>query len=1121
MNWRTLLVGAAGCGWVAMAAAAPARPAAPARVPAPRPPKTSSPPVAAPAAPGAAVSAEFFEKEIRPLLSENCYACHGTTVHQGGLSLDTRAALLKGGDKGPALVPGDAAKSLLLKAVRHQGLQMPPGRKLADRQIASLERWVREGAAWPEASGAGGATAAAPVAWESIFQARRQWWSLLPLAKPAVPLVRNKPWSAQPVDRFVLAKLEQKGLKPAPPADARTLARRVYLVLTGLPPTPEEVEAFAADRSPDAYSRLVDRVLASPAYGERFARHWMDVVRFSETHGYEWNYEVRDAWRYRDYLIRAFNQDVPYDRMIREHIAGDLLPDPRWNTADGINESLSATAFFRFGENGHDVFKEIGLDVLDNQIDTLSKAFQATTVSCARCHDHKLDAISARDYYGLLGILVSTRQVVQTLDADSVNANPKQRMQGLKADIRRELAGAWSAEAQDLPRYLRAAQAARAKSPDAASLAEGLDAKRLQAWTDALEKTPGGLDDPLNAWRAASAAPDPASAWGQLAAQYAAEAGVRAEFNRKNFKPLGDFRKGKPEGWRVAGLGLRDGPTPSGDFAVPADGDQAISGVFPAGLFTHTLSQRMDGSIQSPWLPAKGFVSLRVMGGRNGVAREIPDHRQLTDSGRDLKPELGWVTFGRNSRDEWVYLELITKLHNPRWDGDEKDPRSFFGITEAVLHEGGEPPKEDLSPLLRLFQGGEARSLDEVAGRYGATARDAVTAWGEGHATDADARWIEWLVSRGLLTNTQSRTPRLAELVAQYRAAEKQLASPRLVAGVADQDNGFDVPVYKRGDYHQPGDPAPRRYLTVLASSTTPATNVGGGSGRRELAERVANPRNPLTARVMVNRIWNWMFGTGLVRSTDDFGHMGDLPSHPELLDYLAGRFMAEGWSVKRMVRTLALSQTFRMASRVDPKAREIEPENRLLHHYPARRLEAEAIRDSILAVSGRLDRSLYGPSIQPYRVDPKPERRLFQGPLDGNGRRSVYTKITLMGGPQFLEVFNFPDPKTAQGRRDVTNVPAQALALLNDPFVIGQADFWAERLTASPDATIEARIDRMFRMALGRPPQAAETARIAAFVRQLAALQQVPEADILKSRPVWKDVAHAVFNLKEFIYVR
>lgn len=1097
-------------------AAAPARPAVPTRAPA-LPPEVMT----------------FFEREVRPVLAEQCYSCHGPRVQQAGLRLDSRAAALRGGASGPAVLPGKPAESLLVRSVRHQGKQMPPGRKLPDKQLQALERWVQLGAPWP--GDGGSASASMPGTWEDALRIRRDWWSLQPVRNPAVPVVRNRAWSADPVDRYLLSALERKGLQPAPRADERTLVRRVHLLLTGLPPAPEEVEAYAREASPRdrerAYTRLVDRALASPQFGERWARHWMDVIRFGETHGYEWNYEIRDVWRYRDYLIRAFNADVPYDQLVREHLAGDLLPNPRTNREERLNESRIATAFFRFGEVGHDVFKEIGLDHLDNMIDTLSKAFQATTVSCARCHDHKLDAVSTKDYYALLGILASSRQVVHTVDDDTVNAEPAQRLRTLKAEIRQELADAWRRDAADSGRYLQAAQAARDGSPETPALAQGLDAARLQAWKTALEKKGAGLEDLLTPWQtaadAARSSADVGAAWRALADRAAAEARDRAEHNGRHFVAWGDFRQGVPEGWRADGLGLRGGAAPSGEFAVAPDGDRVVTGIFPAGLYTHTLSERMNGAVQSPYMPPdKRFVSVEVLGGRSGQVRQVPDFRLIQDS-RDLsQASLGWVQFGRSERDERAYLELATKLDSAKFpnaggrDGGTpfNEPRSYFGVTRAFLSDQPGTPKDELAEVRQLFGGPEPADLAAAGQAYAARLAAAAAAWAEGRATDGDARWLDWLTQKGLVANTPAASPRLADLLRRYRETEKQLSTPRVVAGMADL-GGFDHPVYVRGDFRNVGEAVRRRYLEVL--SGTQDMSAAGGSGRLALAEEILSPANPLTARVMVNRVWHYLFGTGLVRTTDDFGHMGEPPSHPELLDYLATRFVKEGWSIKRLIRSLVLTQAFRMSGADTPRAKEIDPENRLLNHFPARRLEAEAIRDSILAVSGRLDRTLYGPSIQPYRVEPMPERRLYPGPLDGQGRRSVYTKITLMQGPTFLEVFNFPDPKTAMGRRDVTNVPAQALTMLNDPFVVQQAEVWADRLIAGGDATVAARVDRMFRAALGRAPRPSEAARFEKSVQELAALHQVAAGEVLRSKPVWKDVAHALFNVKEFIYVR
>jgi hypothetical protein len=965
------------------------------------------------------------------------------------------------------------------------------------------------------------------------MKVRRAWWSLQPVRKVTVPAVKDQKWSAQPVDRFILAALEKKGLHPAGRADRRTLIRRVYLTLTGLPPTVQETEAFVSDRSPKAYENLVDRVLTSPHYCEQWARHWMDVVRFNETHGYEWNHEIRDAWRYRDYLVRAFNQDLPFNDLIREHIAGDTLPNPRSNPAEHIaNESRIATAFYRFGEVGHDVFKEIGLDHLDNQIDTLAKAFQSTTLSCARCHDHKLDAISTKDYYGMLGILASSRQVIHTLDDATVNTQPKKKLLELKGQIRQELAAGWQVQSRESGRYLRAAQAARDKAPNAAELAMGLDAARLKAWTTALEKKGGGLEDRLTPWQTAAdtarANGDIAAAWKQLGARYQSESAARVEFNTKNFIPWGDFTKGVPETWRGDGLALQDGATPAGEFALSPDGDKAVTGVFPSGFFSHVLSEKLNASFQSPYLPDKKFVSVEVMGGKNSAARFVPDFRLLQDGGSLNEPALEWKRFRKGDREERGYIELCTKLDNiryPGWGGGDKgepfkDPRSYFGVTRAYIHDVGESPKEELTGVKQLFAG-DAATLDAVGERYAAVLEGVVTAWAQGKASDEDARWLDWVIQKGLVTNSIKATPKLTELYTQYRAADNEIKPARVVAGMADL-GGFDHAVYVRGDVTNPGELVRRRYMEVFSS----ADMTTKGSGRLELAEEIASPTNPLTGRSIVNRIWHYVFGTGIVRTPDDFGHMGEAPSNPALLDYHATRFVAsapagQDWSIKRFVRTLLLSETFQQASAPTPKGTVTDPENRLLHHFPARRLEAEAIRDSILAVSGRLDRTLYGESIQPFRSEPMPERRLFPGPLDGNGRRSIYTKVTLMQGPKFLEVFNFPDPKLPVGRRDITNVPAQALTLLNDPFVIGQADLWAERLLKTTDSSAAGRVDRMFLEALGRRPTKTESDRFTRLVAELAKLQEVPAGDELKNKTLWKDVAHSLFNTKEFIYVR
>jgi cytochrome c553 len=1081
---------------------------------------------------------ESFEK-VRPVLVQHCYRCHSTAAkkQRGGLLLDSRDGLRKGGDTGPAIVPGKPGESLLLKAVRQTGdvAKMPPKGKLSDAVIADLEAWIKSGAPDPrEAS-----------VWEKVLAERRRCWSLQPVRPPAVPPVKDASWPRDPVDRFLLAKLEAAGLQPAETADPRTLIRRASLVLTGLPPTREEVETFVRDAAPDAYEKLVDRLLTAPHFGERWARHWLDVVRFSETHGNEWNYEVHHAWRYRDYLIRAFNADVPYDQLVREHIAGDLLSQPRWDRAGAFNESVIGTAFYRFGEANHDdciSLRSIGYDLADNQLDTLSKAFQATTVACARCHDHKLDAVSMKDYYALLGILRSSRLVSHTVDGSEVNAGPMRKLRELKTALRSELGEVWLREAKDVGRYLLAAEAKRANRAEAAELAKGLEPRRLEKWLAALKADKLSPEDVFAPWRALTAAGTPfPTAWKELAERYTKDERERMAFNEKQFVTFADFRSGTFAGWQTSGLGLRDKPTRSGDFVLASDGDVLVKVVLPAGAFTHALSEKLNGALRSPVVPkGKKNISFQVLGRHSSAVRLVSNNCQLNYKNyRALTADgLQWVTFEIPEEADTLrtYAELVTLLDNPKfpdqlsalggdpanyrlpYDQAAADPRSYFGVTRVVLHDGAETPRPDLTHLRPLFAGAEASSLTDMAGRYTAAVEAVVRAFAADKSTDEDVRWLDALLRRGLLDNSVHRTPKLESLAAQYRAIERELVLPRVIPGLADCGPGFEQPVFARGDWQRPGETVPRRYLEVLAR---PGERfVPSGSGRLELAERIASPDNPLTARVMVNRIWHHLFGTGLVRTPDDFGRVGEPPSHPKLLDHLASRFVADGWSTKRLIRSLVLTRAFQLSNRPAPAAREADPQNRLLQHYPARRLEAEAIRDSILAASGRLDPSLYGPSIQPYREKANADRRLFPGPLDGNGRRSVYIKNNLMEGPKFLCAFNFPGGKVATGRRDVTNVPAQALALLNDPFVLQQAGVWAERLVARTDASISARIEHMFQAGLGRPPEPGERRRFEQAVAHFAELHDVPAGGVLKNKAVWRDVAHTLFNLKEFSYI-
>jgi len=1044
---------------------------------------------------------QFFETEIRPLLVKRCHACHGADKQFAGLRLDSRASLLTGGKSGPAVVPGDPAASPLLRAVRGETLRMPLDGELAPEEIAALEDWVQRGAPWTPQT-------AAPEGGEDRYsELLRDHWAFQPVADPKPPAVAEASWSENPIDRFLLARLQGKGLKPAPAASRRVLARRLWYLLTGLPPSAEQIRSFEQDASPGAYERLVDQLLASPQFGERWARHWLDLVRYAETRGYEWNYEVVGAWRYRDYVVRAFNQAVPYDRFVREHIAGDLLEEPRVNEQEQINESAIGTAFYRLGEAGHDdcvKFRGIALDVIDNEIDVLSKTFQGLTVACARCHDHKLDPIPTTDYYGLYSVLNSSRVTTHTLDTPEASAPIRDQLRELKSAIRAELAAVWK---QDAGRF------------DIRPLAESAD-----------EAPP--LEDPAHLLHAIREVEGGfAEAYAAAAEKLREERAARAAFNAEKFESFGDFREGTG-GWSLDGIGLSEGPSPSGDFAVQSQGEAAVRGVYPAGRYTHTLSARLNGAIRSPWLPKnRKKLSLLAMGGMLGARRTVIDNCAI---GEDYKfvdasrPE--WNTI--DLKEQWdelpVFVEMVTRWDNPRIPdrpGRIKEPysellgepESYFGVVRAVLHDGDEPPQADLGHLAPLLEGDAPADWEELTVRYRQAVADAIERWAGGRADDGDALWLDWALDRQLLTNRADASAKLKALIERYRSLEQQLPEPRVTEGLGEVGEGRDFPVLIAGSAENPGQPAPRRFLSRLFGEE-PLT--GKGSGRRELAELIADEKNPLTARVMVNRVWHHLFDRGIVASVDDFGSLGEKPSHPELLDHLAREFMADGWSVKRLIRRIVTSQAFRQSGQTTAAALEVDPQNALLHHYAMRRLSAEEIRDTLLSVASELEPALYGPSVDPYRKAPKDYRRLFSGPLLGDGRRSLYLKVTRMEGPGFLETFDFPMPSTTRGSRDSTTVPAQSLALLNDPLVTEAAGLCARRVLAENGEALGDRLDGLFRIILAREPSAPERRRFAALADRLATLRSPSSDQAPAEVDVWRDLAHVLLTTKEFLYV-
>jgi len=795
--------------------------------------------------------AEFFEKNIRPVLSSKCYKCHSAESKdvKGGLLLDSRDGIREGGDSGHAVVPGDLGESLIIKALEWQDkdMRMPPqkeGGKLPDNVIADFKQWIKMGAPDPR-------EAPAKVVKKGVdLEKGKSFWAFqAPKAAPA-PVVKDQAWPRGDIDRFVLAAQEAKGLHPVADADRRTLIRRLYFDLIGLPPTPEEIDAFLKDKDSDAVEKVVDRLLASPRFGERWARHWLDVARYAESSGKERNVTFPTAWHYRDYVIDAFNADKPYDEFIREQVAGDLLPASSTRERD---EHLMATGFLAIGaislnEKNAEQFR---MDEIDEQIDTTTRAVLGLTVACARCHDHKFDPIAQHDYYALAGIFHSTKTLYGTNDAN---------------------------------------------------------AKKNKHATPLLTLAP--VEDASSS--TASAAPEPA-------------------------------------------------PAPS--TPVPA--------------------------------------------------RPIPARR----------------------------LEKLAK----------RDPQKAAQLRQQI-----------------------AQANAAAANRPAAA-----------------------VAARGPV-------------------------APGQCMGV-EEGRPSNCNVLVRGEVSQPGENVPRGFVTILNAAGAPAI-PGNESGRLEMAKWLTSPSNPLTARVEVNRIWQHLFGQGLVRTADNFGASGELPSNPELLDYLAVQFMQDGWSEKKFIRSVVLSRTYQLSSAVNPGAMEVDPDNHLVWRASSRRLDAEAIRDAILTASGQLQSNPPHGSVVANVGDGNIGKGL-KPELFSNVKadyRSVYLPIVRDFTPEVLDIFDFAEPSLVVAARDVTNVPSQALYLMNNSFVREQATAMCKRILASPLSYPE-RITLAYESALGRPPTADERTRADCYLlNEARALIPVKNGRTNDAAELsWSTFCQALFACAEFRYLQ
>ncbi|MFA6545782.1 MAG: PSD1 and planctomycete cytochrome C domain-containing protein, partial [Limisphaerales bacterium] len=870
---------------------------------------------------------DFFKAKIEPLLQARCFECHSHSKKiKGGLALDSKPGWEKGGGSGPAVVPGRPAESLLLKAVSHaeKDLKMPPKQMLPAGEIALLTEWVRRGAPDPRATPLS-ATAAADLAvgdaWAVEFQKRLDWWSLKPLSRAAPPAVKDKAWAREPVDRFVRASLDAARLSPAKPAEPEVLLRRASFVLTGLPPTPEQRREFLQHWQRDrvaAYERLVDDLLASPHFGEHFARHWMDVVRYTDTYGYEWDNPAKGSWEFRDYLIRAFNADVGFDQLVREQLAGDLLASPRVDRESGINESLIGPMFYHLGEHRHGsslMFNGIHQEMVNNKIDAFSKAFLATTVACARCHDHKLEAVSQRDYYALAAVFMTPRWTSRVVDAPGKNDAAIAKLKELRADIRGELAKLWLATANDAAAW------------NVAFALKGTNTAKLDEVAHPVEQL----------MRTNS---DVAKVWGELAAEWRAAREQRIKANAA-FKVLADFQTpALPAGWVTEGDGMKHGYVTDGTPLIALDGDAVVARLLPCGYHTHALSSRLPGALRTP--PEREVLgsqmSVQVAGGGFGGYLVMEGNAFQNETVKFFTPgEPAWSTFAdaelKNGVTQ-VTVEFATAALNPNFPprtGLAKglknsdlgyDKRSWLSVTGIVGHDKPGAPQDPLDHFAALYGEAGPVSRDEAAQRLGAWFSGAVRRWCEDRVSAGDVRVLDFLLAKKLLPNRAPAGSALARKLAEYRRVEQGIAFPRTVNSMDERETAqARYALNVRGNVDVLGEPVRPDFLQMFAGRNEVARSRG--SGRMELADSLLQPDHPLMSRVYVNRVWSWVFGTGLVATPDDFGRLGDRPSHPALLDYLAREFMREGWSTKQLVRRLVLSETFRQGGTVGAAARE------------------------------------------------------------------------------------------------------------------------------------------------------------------------------------------------------
>jgi hypothetical protein len=1125
-----------------------------------------------------------FDRDVAALLSTRCLECHHGDEPKGNLDLARQASVAQGGDSGPSLVAGDPDASPLWQRVAAD--EMPPKQPLSADEKEILRRWIASGARW-------GSDPIDPFRYSGRNRAGYDWWSLQPVRRPRVPdTSATSPASESPaaespapvpssaVDAFLGNRLAERGLQAAPPATELAWLRRAYFAIIGLPPTIEQVAEFQRMPLEGRRERVVDQLLASPHYGERWARHWMDLMRYAESRGHESDYLIANAWHYRDYLVRALNEDIAYDQFLREHLAGDLLPRPRTNPSTQANESVLATGWAFLGEEVHSPvdIRQDECDRVDNKVDVFTKTFLGMTVACARCHDHKFDPIRARDYYAMVGYVLSSSYRQVRFEAMENNRAMARELAAVRVASRGPLLAGIASSGdrawEQLPDYLSVALAGLSRQDLDTAVVErlaseegrSLEPARLQAWIDHLRQATADASHPLHRLALAAQAND----LGQLApvVNDASDGAPTAA------RVIADYRDASASPWLVDGEAFGPAPQRPGDVIFGGVGEDPVLGIATYGAarsdrFWRGLrnapdnendsgrlnaAQRAGRTLRTPTFTLNSGRLHYLVRGRSLVYAAVnshlmiegPLHQQLMlhfDTGAATTPQ--WVThdltpyaghrvhveFGQEGQADLEVLQVVeadappaVRFTHDRWLAGS--PLRTWRDAAVRFHEGLHAARRQML--------GSTRALPDAP-------------------ADPDANaFADWIVRNRWAFGVDRPETRAAgeqSSTAAFQAAMHDLAArtrweSRTAVAWLD-GNGVDSPVLLRGKPTRPGDTAVRSLPVALVRTLGPAdpvpatassANLGSAldetsaipaapadsSGRLQLAEQLTDPRNPLVPRVVVNRIWHHLFGRGLVSTVDNFGALGERPSHPELLDYLAAQFVSgDGRSMKRLIRRLVLTDAFaRTSDRTDARAEELDPANILLHRMPVRRLEAEVIRDALLAVSGRLDRQVGGRPVPVHLTEfvvgrGAPE---IDGPLDGAGRRSLYTAVRRNFLPTMMLAFDMPTPFSAIGRRNVTNVPAQSLVLMNDPLFQQEAARWAGRLEqACRGASERERVEWLFRTAFARE---ADTAEVDACLATLAELRADPST-AGQPEDAWSQLCHALLSTNEFIYLR